>query len=45
MIGLYGVVYARKTQVSIGQCVADGELLTRAGAPDDFANRVYFLPV
>ena len=40
-----GVVYAHKTQVSIGQCVADGELLAQAGAPDDFANRVYFLPI
>jgi predicted nuclease of predicted toxin-antitoxin system len=40
-----GVVYAHKTQVRIGQCVAELELLAQAGAPDDFANRVYFLPL
>jgi hypothetical protein len=40
-----GVVYAHKLSVSIGQCIADLELLAIVGNPDDFANCVYFLPL
>lgn len=40
-----GVIYARKERVSIGQCVADLELLALAGDPEDFATRVYYLPL
>jgi len=40
-----GVVYAHQRQVSIGQCVNDLELIAQAGNPEDFKNRVQYLPL
>ena len=40
-----GVIYAHKSEVSIGQCVRDLELLAHAGNPQDFESRVYYLPL
>lgn len=40
-----GVVYAHQLKVSIGQCIADLELIAKVGEPEDFANRVEYLPV
>ena len=40
-----GVIYAQQLKVTIGQCVRDLELLAHAGAPEDFANRVQYLPL
>jgi predicted nuclease of predicted toxin-antitoxin system len=40
-----GVIYAHQLKVTIGQCVRDLELLAHAGAPEDFANRVQYLPL
>lgn len=40
-----GVVYGHQLDVTIGQCVADLEMLAQCGTPDDFANRVEFLPL
>jgi hypothetical protein len=40
-----GVIYAHQLKVTIGQCVRDLELLAQAGAPEDFANRVQYLPL
>jgi predicted nuclease of predicted toxin-antitoxin system len=40
-----GVIYAPQLQVTIGQCIRDLELLAHAGAPEDFANRVQYLPL
>jgi uncharacterized protein with PIN domain len=40
-----GVIFARQLDVTIGQCVRDLELIATAGEPDDFANRVCFLPL
>jgi predicted nuclease of predicted toxin-antitoxin system len=40
-----GVVYAHQLRVSIGQCVQDLEVIALAGEPEDFANRVEYLPL
>ena len=40
-----GVIFAAQTEVSIGQCVEDLELLAPAGRPEDFANLVRYLPL
>jgi predicted nuclease of predicted toxin-antitoxin system len=39
-----GVVYAHQLTVTIGQCVADLELIAKAYEPEDMANRVEYLP-
>ncbi len=40
-----GIIYAHQLEVTIGQCVRDLVLIATAGEPDDFANRVEFLPL
>lgn len=40
-----GVVYAHQLRASIGQCVADLELITRVYEPEDMVNRVEYLPL
>ncbi|HEY3411622.1 MAG TPA: DUF5615 family PIN-like protein [Armatimonadota bacterium] len=44
-IPFVGLVYAQQQRVSIAQCIDDLEYLARAGNAEDFANRVYFLPL
>jgi predicted nuclease of predicted toxin-antitoxin system len=40
-----GVVYAHQLNVTIGQCVADLELIAKVFEPQDLANRVEYLPL
>lgn len=40
-----GVVYAHQLRVSIGQCVADLELIAKVYDSEDMENRVEYLPV
>lgn len=40
-----GVIYAHQLRISTGQCIDDLELLAKVGEPEDFANRVEFLPL
>jgi hypothetical protein len=40
-----GVIYAHQLKVTIEQCIRDLELLAHAGVPQDFANRVEYLPL
>jgi uncharacterized protein with PIN domain len=40
-----GVIYAHKQKVSIGVCITDLEYLAQAGSPEDFMDKVYFLPL
>jgi predicted nuclease of predicted toxin-antitoxin system len=40
-----GVVYAHQLNVTIGQCVADLELIAKVYEPDDMVNRVEYLPL
>lgn len=40
-----GVVYAHQNHLSIGRVIDDLEILAEAGEPEDFSNRVVFLPL
>lgn len=40
-----GVVFAHQLKASIGQCVADLELIAKAYEPEDMINRVEYLPL
>ncbi len=40
-----GVIYAHQLKVSVGQCIEDLELLAKVNEPEDFANRVEYLPL
>ena len=44
-ISFPGVVYARQLRVSIGDCVRDLEIIAKVGSPEDFTNRVQYLPL
>jgi hypothetical protein len=39
------VVYAHQLHVTIGDCIRDLELISKAAEPADLANRVEFLPL
>lgn len=41
----FGIVYAHQLRVSIGQCVADLELIAKTCTAADLANRVEHLPL
>ncbi len=43
--GFAGLVYAHQLRISIGQCVMDLELIATATQPEDWINRVEFLPI
>lgn len=40
-----GVIFAHPTQISIGECIRDLELLAKAGEPEDLHNQVFYLPL
>jgi len=40
-----GVTFAEQLAVTIGQCIADLELIGHAGEPEEFANGVQYLPL
>jgi predicted nuclease of predicted toxin-antitoxin system len=40
-----GVIYAHQLAITIGRAVSDLQVLAEAGTPEDFANRVEFLPL
>jgi predicted nuclease of predicted toxin-antitoxin system len=40
-----GVIFAHQLKVSIGQCVADLELIAKVYEPEDMENRVEYLPL
>jgi hypothetical protein len=40
-----GVIYAHQLDITIGRAVNDLELLAQVGTPEEFANRVEYLPL
>ena len=40
-----GVIYVPQLALSIGSCIEDLEILAKAGVPNDFADRVQYLPL
>jgi hypothetical protein len=39
-----GVVYGHQSEVSIGDCIYGLELIAKLGTPEEFVNRVEYLP-
>lgn len=44
-INFSGVLFARQSRVSIGDCIHDLEIITKLGELEEFANRVQYLPL
>ena len=40
-----GVIYVHQLAMNIGACVRDLEIAAKVGMPEDFANRVEYLPL
>jgi predicted nuclease of predicted toxin-antitoxin system len=40
-----GVVYAHQLRITLGECLADLELIAKTSTSDDVANQVLFLPL
>ena len=40
-----GVIYMHQLDLTIGRCVANLELMAKAGSSEDFADRVWYLPL
>lgn len=43
--GFAGVIYALQLNITVGQCVDDLELIAKATVPDEWANRLLYLPL
>ncbi|MGL5804946.1 MAG: hypothetical protein ACRC11_05820 [Xenococcaceae cyanobacterium] len=41
----FGVIYAHKLRVSVGDCIRDLEIIAKAATPEELANRVQYLPL
>lgn len=44
-INFYGVIYAHKLRVSVGDCVRDLEIIAKTAYAEELADRVQFLPL
>ncbi len=40
-----GVIYAHQLDITVGQCVADLELIAHVSEPDELLNRTIYLPL
>jgi hypothetical protein len=40
-----GIIYSHPIKVSVGQCVHDLEIIATAAEPDEFTNRLEYLPL
>ena len=41
----FGIVYAHQLYVTIGECVADLEIIAKGSEPDEWVNHVEYLPL
>ncbi|MDJ0900444.1 MAG: DUF5615 family PIN-like protein [Xenococcus sp. MO_188.B8] len=44
-INFLGIIYAHQQKVNIGDCIRDLELIAKLGEPEEFTNRVQYLPL
>jgi predicted nuclease of predicted toxin-antitoxin system len=44
-IVFFGVIYAHKLKVSVGDCIRELEIIAKAANPQELANRVQYLPL
>jgi hypothetical protein len=40
-----GIIYARQTALSIGDCIRELELIAKVAEPQDFFNQIQYLPL
>jgi hypothetical protein len=40
-----GLIYAHPLRISIGKCINDLELIAKLGNPEEFKNKIEFLPL
>ena len=40
-----GIIYAHQLNIAVGQCVDELELIAKATEPDEWANRLLYLPL
>jgi predicted nuclease of predicted toxin-antitoxin system len=40
-----GVIYAHQLNITVGQCIADLELIAKASEPEEWINSTVFLPL
>ena len=40
-----GVVYVHQLRRTVGQTIADPEVIAKVGTPEDFLNRIEYLPI
>jgi hypothetical protein len=40
-----GLVFAHPTQISVGECIRDIEIIAKTGEPEDLANQILYLPL
>lgn len=44
-VSFSSVIFARQSRVSIGECIRNLEIITKVGNPEEFSNRVQYLPL
>lgn len=44
-ISFNGVIYSHPLRISIGQCIKDLELISKAGETEDLKNHIVYLPL
>ncbi len=40
-----GLIFAHPEQISVGECIRDLEIISKAGAPEDLADQIVYLPL
>jgi predicted nuclease of predicted toxin-antitoxin system len=43
--GFAGIIYAHQLNITIGQCIEDLELIAKTTEPEEWMNRVIYLPL
>lgn len=44
-VNFSGVIYAHQQKVTFGDCIRDLEIVAKVSEPEDFVNRVQYLPL
>ncbi len=44
-VSFSGLIYGHQLRISIGACINDREIISKAGQPEDLTDRIQFLPL
>ena len=44
-VSFSGLIYGHQLRISIGACINDLEIISKAGQPEDLTDRIQFLPL